>query len=97
MAVGLLLRIRKNGTSNRRMRVAGPKVPALGTITGHPEPWWCLETRAEWDAAPDYLALRISPNWAFKPGSPRRALRMVLRTYVGSNRPYDPSIEFAEF
>ena len=30
----LALRIRKMGPSNRRMRVAGPKVPAFSAITG---------------------------------------------------------------
>ena len=27
---------------------------------------WCLDNRAEWDAAADCLALRISPNWTLE-------------------------------
>ena len=42
---------------------------------------WCVETQAEWDAAADCLALRISPNW-------------VLELAYASSRSKDTGIKY---
>ena len=39
---------------------------------------WCVEAQAEWDAAADCLALRISPNWALENAMSRRHLEDSL-------------------
>ena len=54
----LVLRIRKNWLSNRRMRVTGPISPHSVLAPDSLAPAWCLETCAERDAAAECLILR---------------------------------------
>jgi hypothetical protein len=49
---------------------------------------WCLDNRAQWDAAADCLALRISPNWALElANASRRAKAPALSTVTGQFNP----------
>ena len=66
------------GSRKRDVTAASRKFPVLTLSPTSLICVWCVETQAEWDAAADCLALRISQNWALENAMSRRRLEDSL-------------------